>query len=182
MVSVEYHADLKEVQSDAALAALLGAGQVACSKAEAPAATAKAGDALKAGKATLAKGTVDPHVVTPAIVLAAVGDGKVSLIAGVTADTTAKVKAGELVNFVAAQVGGKGGGRPDMAQAGGTQPDKLPEALASVAAWGGGRASTGAIEAMRANKVRAEDFSRPPGTVVSVRPRNARYASISAMR
>ncbi|GAB4114918.1 MAG: hypothetical protein Fur0026_00010 [Sideroxydans sp.] len=70
-----------------------------------------------------------------AIVLASVQDGKVSLIAGVTADTTAKVKAGELVNFVAQQVGGKGGGRPDMAQAGGTQPDKLAGALASVANW-----------------------------------------------
>ena len=60
------------------------------------------------------------------VVLAAVDDGKVKLIAGVTADLTAKVKAGELVNFVARQVGGKGGGRPDMAQAGGTQPDDLP--------------------------------------------------------
>ncbi|MBI5436258.1 MAG: alanine--tRNA ligase [Nitrosomonadales bacterium] len=70
-----------------------------------------------------------------AIVLAAVGDGKVSLIAGVTADATAKVKAGELVNFVAQQVGGKGGGRPDMAQAGGTQPEHLATALASVAGW-----------------------------------------------
>ena len=70
-----------------------------------------------------------------AIVLAAVSEGKVSLIAGVTADCTGKVKAGELVNFVAQQVGGKGGGRPDMAQAGGTQPDKLPGALAAVSAW-----------------------------------------------
>jgi alanyl-tRNA synthetase len=63
------------------------------------------------------------------------GDGKVSLIAGVTADQTARVKAGELVNFVAQQVGGKGGGRPDMAQAGGTQPENLAAALASVSAW-----------------------------------------------
>ena len=70
-----------------------------------------------------------------AIVLAAVGEGKVSLIAGVTADQTGKVKAGELVNFVAQQVGGKGGGRPDMAQAGGTQPENLPAALAGVKAW-----------------------------------------------
>jgi alanyl-tRNA synthetase len=70
-----------------------------------------------------------------AIVLAAVADGKVSLIAGVTADLTAKVKAGELVNFVAQQVGGKGGGRPDMAQAGGTQPENLAQALAGVAGW-----------------------------------------------
>ena len=72
---------------------------------------------------------------TAAIVLAAVSDGKVSLIAGVTADTTGKVKAGELVNFVAQQVGGKGGGRPDMAQAGGTQPEHLPKALAGVGEW-----------------------------------------------
>ncbi len=70
-----------------------------------------------------------------AIVLAAVNDGKVSLIAGVTPDLTAKVKAGELVNFVAAQVGGKGGGKPDMAQAGGTQPENLPTALAGVGKW-----------------------------------------------
>jgi len=77
---------------------------------------------------------------TAAIVLASVKDGKVSLIAGVTADATAKVKAGELVNFVAQQVGGKGGGRPDMAQAGGTDPSGLPKALAGVAAWVGGKA------------------------------------------
>lgn len=70
-----------------------------------------------------------------AIVLGAVQDGKVSLIAGVTADATGKVKAGELVNFVAQQVGGKGGGRPDMAQAGGTEPGKLPAALAGVGDW-----------------------------------------------
>ena len=70
-----------------------------------------------------------------AIVLAAVEGGKVTLIAGVTADLTGKVKAGELVNHVAQQVGGKGGGRADMAQAGGTDPAKLPEALQSVKAW-----------------------------------------------
>ena len=70
-----------------------------------------------------------------AIVLSAVSDGKVTLIAGVTADVTAKVKAGELVNFVAMQVGGKGGGRADMAQAGGTQPENLAAALAGVNAW-----------------------------------------------
>ena len=69
------------------------------------------------------------------VLLGAAGEGKASLIAGVTADLTAKVKAGELVNFVAGQVGGKGGGRPDMAQAGGTQPENLPAAVASVAAW-----------------------------------------------
>jgi alanyl-tRNA synthetase len=72
---------------------------------------------------------------TAAIVLAAVNDGKVALIAGVTADATARVKAGDLVNHVAQQVGGKGGGRPDMAQAGGTEPAKLPAALDSVRGW-----------------------------------------------
>jgi alanyl-tRNA synthetase len=70
-----------------------------------------------------------------AVVLASVADGKVTVIAGVTADLTGKVKAGELVNMVAQQVGGKGGGRPDMAQAGGTQPENLAAALASVPAW-----------------------------------------------
>ncbi|MCA0186087.1 MAG: alanine--tRNA ligase, partial [Proteobacteria bacterium] len=74
-----------------------------------------------------------------AIVLASVTDGKVSLIAGVTPDLTGKVKAGELVNFVAQQVGGKGGGRPDMAQAGGTDAAALPAALAGVAGWVGGK-------------------------------------------
>jgi alanyl-tRNA synthetase len=69
------------------------------------------------------------------VVLASAGDGKVSLIAGVTADHTGKLKAGELVNFVARQVGGKGGGRPDMAQAGGTDAAALPSALASVKGW-----------------------------------------------
>jgi alanyl-tRNA synthetase len=69
------------------------------------------------------------------IVLAAVDGGKVQLAAGVTADRTAKVKAGELVNFVAQQVGGKGGGKPDMAMAGGTEPGKLDAALASVQGW-----------------------------------------------
>jgi alanyl-tRNA synthetase len=70
-----------------------------------------------------------------AIVLGSVSDGKVTLIAGATADIVAKVKAGDLVNFVAQQVGGKGGGRPDMAQAGGTDPAGLPAALASVQSW-----------------------------------------------
>jgi alanyl-tRNA synthetase len=72
---------------------------------------------------------------TAAIVLASREGGKATLIAGVTADLTDRIKAGELVNFVAAQCGGKGGGRPDMAQAGGTQPETLPAALASVADW-----------------------------------------------
>ncbi len=72
---------------------------------------------------------------TAAIVLASVADGKVSLIAGVTPSLTSRVKAGELVNLVAQQVGGKGGGRPDMAQAGGTRPENLAAALASVKDW-----------------------------------------------
>ena len=70
-----------------------------------------------------------------AIVLAAADGEKVSLIAGVTQDLIARVKAGELVNFVASQVGGKGGGRPDMAQAGGTNASALPKALESVRGW-----------------------------------------------
>jgi len=72
---------------------------------------------------------------TAAIVLASVNDGKVSLIAGVSKDAIGKVKAGDLVNFVAQQIGGKGGGRPDMAQAGGTDPSALPQALAGVTTW-----------------------------------------------
>jgi len=81
------------------------------------------------------RGTMDQLKSTlksAAIVLASVDSGKVTLIAGVTADLTAKVKAGELVSHVAVQVGGKGGGRPDMAQAGGTDPAGLPKALESV--------------------------------------------------
>ncbi|MEM6052946.1 alanine--tRNA ligase [Erwinia sp. P7711] len=69
------------------------------------------------------------------IVLATVADGKVSLIAGVTKDLTDRVKAGELVGQLAQQVGGKGGGRPDMAQAGGTDAQALPAALAGVESW-----------------------------------------------
>ena len=72
---------------------------------------------------------------TAAIVLAAVDGDKVQLAAGVTADSVGRVKAGELVNFVAQQVGGKGGGKADLAMAGGTQPAGLPAALASVAGW-----------------------------------------------
>ncbi|MBU0589856.1 MAG: alanine--tRNA ligase [Gammaproteobacteria bacterium] len=72
---------------------------------------------------------------TAIIVLAAVEGDKVQLAAGVTADSVGKVKAGELVNFVAQQVGGKGGGKPDMAMAGGTEPAGLPAALASVQGW-----------------------------------------------
>lgn len=69
------------------------------------------------------------------ILLAAVNDGKVSLCAGVSKPLTAKVKAGDLVKFAAEQVGGKGGGRPDLAQAGGTDAAKLPEMLGSVEGW-----------------------------------------------
>lgn len=69
------------------------------------------------------------------VLLAAVNDGKVSLCAGVSKPLTAKVKAGDLVKFAAEQVGGKGGGKPDLAQAGGTDADKLPEMLVSVENW-----------------------------------------------
>ena len=73
------------------------------------------------------------------IVLATVAEGKVSLIAGVSKDVTDRVKAGELVGMVAQQVGGKGGGRPDMAQAGGTDVAALPAAMASVKGWVGAK-------------------------------------------
>ncbi|MFZ2737050.1 MAG: alanine--tRNA ligase [Burkholderiaceae bacterium] len=76
------------------------------------------------------------------IVLATVDGGKVQLAAGVSADSVAKVKAGELVNFVAQQVGGKGGGKPDLAMAGGTDPTQLSAALASVQAWVAAKLST----------------------------------------
>jgi alanyl-tRNA synthetase len=69
------------------------------------------------------------------IVLGAVDGNKVQLAAGVTADAVSKIKAGDLVNYVAQQVGGKGGGRPDLAMAGGTEPAKLGAALASVRSW-----------------------------------------------
>ena len=72
---------------------------------------------------------------TAVIVLAAVQGEKVQIAAGVTADTVGKVQAGELVNFCAMQVGGKGGGKADLAMAGGTEPAKLGAALASVLAW-----------------------------------------------
>ncbi len=72
---------------------------------------------------------------TAALILATVTDSKVSLVAGVTDDTTKRIKAGDLVNFVAQQVGGKGGGRPDMAQAGGNDPSGLEEALKNVPDW-----------------------------------------------
>ncbi|HEX8738592.1 MAG TPA: alanine--tRNA ligase [Casimicrobiaceae bacterium] len=122
-------------------------------------AAASAGDDL-AGSAVVVKGarvlaatvdgadvkalreTVDKlkdRLKSAAIVLASVADGRVTLIAGVTGDLTSKVKAGELVNHVAKQVGGKGGGRPDLAQAGGSEPGALPAALQSVAGWVGER-------------------------------------------
>ena len=69
------------------------------------------------------------------VVLASSDGGKVSLVAGVSKDLTAKVKAGELVNMVAEQVGGKGGGRPDMAMAGGSDPSGVPAAIDSVKPW-----------------------------------------------
>ncbi|GJM05954.1 MAG: alanine--tRNA ligase [marine bacterium B5-7] len=72
---------------------------------------------------------------TAAVILATVNDSKVSLVAGVTQDATDRIKAGDLVNHVAQQVGGKGGGRPDMAQAGGNDPSGLEEALKNVPDW-----------------------------------------------
>jgi alanyl-tRNA synthetase len=69
------------------------------------------------------------------IVLGIAEENKVSLIAGVTKDLVLRVKAGELINYVSKQVGGKGGGRPDMAQAGGSEPQNLDSAIASVKNW-----------------------------------------------
>jgi alanyl-tRNA synthetase len=98
---------------------------------------------LEGADAKVLRDTVDQlknKLKTAAIVLAAVEDGKVQLAAGVTADAVGRIKAGELVNFVAQQVGGKGGGRPDMAMAGGTDPTNLRGALASVKGWAEQRA------------------------------------------
>jgi len=97
---------------------------------------------IDGGDAKVLRETVDKlkdKLKSAAIVLGSVADGKVTLIAGVTADLTSKVKAGELVNHVAQQVGGKGGGRPDMAQAGGNDAAALPQALKSVPDWVGER-------------------------------------------
>ena len=69
------------------------------------------------------------------VVIGTSSDKKVNLVAGVSKDNTNKIKAGELVNFVAVQVGGKGGGRPDMAMAGGNNPDNLDQAIDSVYNW-----------------------------------------------
>ena len=82
------------------------------------------------------------------ILLATVADGKVSLVAGVTKDLTDRVKAGDLVKVAAEKVGGRGGGRPDMAQAGGSDPAALPEALALVEPWVSGRASGAPVGAL----------------------------------
>jgi alanyl-tRNA synthetase len=93
---------------------------------------------LQGADAKVLRDTVDKlkdKLKSAAIVLAAVDGSKVQLAAGVTADRMGKVKAGELVNFVASQVGGKGGGKPDMAMAGGTDANGLPAALAGVADW-----------------------------------------------
>ncbi|MHB1250084.1 MAG: alanine--tRNA ligase, partial [Polaromonas sp.] len=90
-------------------------------------------DAAKTLRDTLDK--LKDKLKTGVIVLATVDGDKVQIAAGVTSDSTGKVKAGELVNFVASQVGGKGGGKADMAMAGGTEPARLAAALASVPAW-----------------------------------------------
>jgi alanyl-tRNA synthetase len=93
---------------------------------------------LEGADAKVLRDTVDQlknKLKTAAIVLAVVDGGKVQLAAGVTADATSRIKAGELANFVAQQVGGKGGGRPDMAMAGGSDPTNLVAALDSVGAW-----------------------------------------------
>jgi alanyl-tRNA synthetase len=76
---------------------------------------------------------------TAAVILATASEGKVALVAGVTKDATDRLKAGDLLKMVAEQVGGKGGGRPDMAQGGGSEPEKLDAALSSVADWVGGQ-------------------------------------------
>jgi len=109
-----------------------------------------AGDAVDVNGAKIVAATIDgadaralretmdklkDKLKSAAIVLSSIADGKVTLIAGVTSDLTARVKAGELVNHVAQQVGGKGGGRADMAQAGGTDAAALPRALQSVRGW-----------------------------------------------
>ena len=93
---------------------------------------------LEAADAKTLRDTMDKlkdKLKTAVIVLAAVDGDKVQIAAGVTNDSVGKVKAGELVNFVAQQVGGKGGGKADMAMAGGTEPAKLNDALKSVQGW-----------------------------------------------
>jgi len=93
---------------------------------------------LEGGDPKTLRDTVDQlknKLGTAVLVLATVNDDKVSLVAGVTKDSTDKIKAGDLVNFVAQQIGGKGGGRPDMAQAGGNDPAALDGALQKVPDW-----------------------------------------------
>ncbi|HLW11141.1 MAG TPA: alanine--tRNA ligase [Casimicrobiaceae bacterium] len=114
----------------------LAGGAIDVKGAKVVAATLDGSDA-KALRETIDK--LKDKLKSAAIVLASVSDGRVTLIAGVTDDLTGKVKAGELVNHVAQQVGGKGGGRADMAQAGGSNPAALPKALQSVRGWVGER-------------------------------------------
>ena len=123
---------LASTQGDALLAQAVDVGGL-----KVLAATLEGADA-KTLRETLDK--LKDKLKSAAIVLATVEGGKVQLAAGVTADATGRVKAGELVNFVAQQVGGKGGGKPDLAMAGGTDEAALPKALASVAGWVGERA------------------------------------------
>ncbi|MFK8016729.1 MAG: alanine--tRNA ligase [Gammaproteobacteria bacterium] len=92
-------------------------------------------DGADAGQLRSAVDQLKEQMANAVVVLGSVDDGKVRLVAGVSKNVTNQVKAGELIGAVAEQVGGRGGGRPDMAQAGGSQPDKLPAALDSVYAW-----------------------------------------------
>jgi alanyl-tRNA synthetase len=123
--------ELARIKSKAAASAGddLAGSAVAVQGAKVVAATIDGADA-KALRETVDK--LKDRLKSAAIVLASVIDGRVTLIAGVTGDLTSKVKAGELVNHVAQQVGGKGGGRADMAQAGGSDAAALPQALQSV--------------------------------------------------
>jgi alanyl-tRNA synthetase len=120
---------LASAQGDELLASAIAINGVQVLAAELPGADAKA------LRETLDR--LKDKLKTAVIVLAAVDGGKVQLAAGVTADVVGRVKAGELVNFVAQQVGGKGGGKPDMAMAGGADASGLPRALASVQGWVG---------------------------------------------
>jgi alanyl-tRNA synthetase len=118
---------LASAQGDELLARAVDVGGLKVLAATLPGADAKAlREAMDKLKAKLK---------SAAIVLASVDGSKVQLAAGVTADRIDRIKAGELVNYVAQQVGGKGGGKPDLAMAGGTEPAKLPQALESVRAW-----------------------------------------------
>ncbi len=95
-------------------------------------------EAIPAGDAKALREMVDKlknQLGTAVIVLGVINDNKVELIAGVTKDCTDRIKAGDLIKYVATQVGGAGGGRADLAQAGGNQPEKLAAALHSVFSW-----------------------------------------------